>query len=773
MKPALALSLALAALLLGSLKYQASADDRPTPIAVKVPDRKEPVSYATEVAEFLEAKCAGCHGATLSENRLNLESVAGMLRGGKRGPSIVVGKADESLVFRMAAHRFEPVMPPKDKKEQESLTPDELGLLKLWIDAGARDDSEAVPTKGRPIELGTLPAGVHPVVALDLNAEGTRVAAGRGNVVQLFDVDSGLEINTLGGHKDIVQSVRFSPDGSLLAAGSYQYVTLWKVPRGGLKQTCAGHDAEVRAVVAMPGGQGFVSAGLDKIVRFWDTDGQPTRQFNTPAPVQGLAVSHDGKRLAVAGVDNVVRVLSVESGSEQFALKGSQDPVNGVSFARQGEGEGENQRLTSVANDGTLRIWSLTVEAGKEPTEPVVLKVDGDAKPLRSIAVRPDGQRVATGSESGAIRVWDVARRSLIESATMEGSVLALSYNPDGTLLLAGGSDRVARVYQSDGLKLRHTLIGHNAPVSSVGFSPGGNTLATASIDGGVKVWETSSGVGVIAFGHKAANEEQGKPIQGVAFIADDTLVTASADKTLKVWSVSGRWAELAPLGPHIFRVLCLDFSPDGSLLAAGGGEPSRSGELKLWEVAGGKLAREFTGLHSDTVFAARFSPDGKALATGAADKLLKVVDPNDGREFKKFEGHTHHVLCLDWKRDGTQIASGGGDSALKIWDFKTGEQVKTLTGAAKQVTALNWLSIKDKPLIVAASGDQAVRIWNPDNGERGQVTRALNGPADYLFCLATSRDGLRLAAGAADGVIWVWNTENGQVVRKLEPARP
>ena len=88
-----------------------------------VPTRKEPVSYAKEVADILDAKCVGCHSGALAENKLNLEDVAGMLKGGKRGPAIVPGKADESLLFKMAAHRVEPVMPPKDKKTRSRSPP--------------------------------------------------------------------------------------------------------------------------------------------------------------------------------------------------------------------------------------------------------------------------------------------------------------------------------------------------------------------------------------------------------------------------------------------------------------------------------------------------------------------------------------------------------------------------------------------------------------------------------------------------------------------------
>src|SRR4051794_7293299 len=102
-----------------------------TPIAVVVPDRKGPVSYAREVADILGAKCVGCHSGARTEGKLDLEDVAGMLKGGKRGPAIVAGKADESLLFKLAAHRDEPVMPPRARKEQAPLTPEELGLLKL------------------------------------------------------------------------------------------------------------------------------------------------------------------------------------------------------------------------------------------------------------------------------------------------------------------------------------------------------------------------------------------------------------------------------------------------------------------------------------------------------------------------------------------------------------------------------------------------------------------------------------------------------------------
>src|SRR4051794_1205275 len=81
----------------------------PAPLKVSVPAGRKDASYTKDVSEVLAARCVGCHSDALAENRLNLEDVAGMLKGGKRGPAVAPGKADESLLFRMAAHRVEPV----------------------------------------------------------------------------------------------------------------------------------------------------------------------------------------------------------------------------------------------------------------------------------------------------------------------------------------------------------------------------------------------------------------------------------------------------------------------------------------------------------------------------------------------------------------------------------------------------------------------------------------------------------------------------------------
>ncbi|MFO0911056.1 MAG: c-type cytochrome domain-containing protein [Isosphaeraceae bacterium] len=766
------LSLAFAVVAIG-LRAPASAAPptgaKPTPLAVKLPtERKTPVSFANEVADILAAKCTGCHSDVLAENRLKLEDVKDMIKGGKRGPALVPGKADESLLFTMAAHRVDPVMPQKDKKDTKPLTSEELGLLKLWIDAGAKDDSAEASEEARPIELGELPPGIHPVVAVDMTADGSKVACGRANVVHVYDADSGLELTSLGGHKDIVQSIRFSPNGRLLAAGGFQTVTLWNVPQVIPGLVLTGHTDQVKAIDTLTDGSTVVSAGLDKTVIIWNKD-KPYHKYTLPAPLLSMAANRDGSRVVLGGADNMVRLYDIAIGGRLPLIaefKGHTAAVNSVAVLHDEQGL---NGIVSASADGTIRIWAYRETERDKITPPRIL--DAKSGPVRVMVLDPIQDRVLAGYEDGRVRIWSLENGKLLTTIEAhKAPVQALAYQEELEEILTGSPDGSAHLFDAKTGKLRATYGGHSGGVTAVAFlyesrATGWSEVVTGGADGAIKVWEKDPARGIVAMRHGAATGGAASPVNALRPLGTGEFISASADKTLRTWKVEGRWTERRPLGPHASRVLALDFNPDGTLLAAGGGDPSRSGEIKLWEVGKGMLVRTLDGVHSDTVFGLRFSPDGARLASAGADKFMKVTQVADGKEIRAYEGHTHHVMGVDWKPDGKQLISCGADNVLKLWDAESGEQVRTMQGAGKQITAIRW--VPGKPRVAGASGDKVVRYWNPDSGT---VAQAFNGAGDYVFGVATNADGSRVAAGGADGVLFVWNGQNGQVVRRFEP---
>jgi WD40 repeat protein len=266
--------------------------------------------------------------------------------------------------------------------------------------------------------------------------------------------------------------------------------------------------------------------------------------------------------------------------------------------------------------------------------------------------------------------------------------------------------------------------------------------------------------------------DSAGKPVKAAHLSLVESLVFSPDGKTLAsgsfqevvLWDVATGAIKLRLTG-FADRVVCLDFSSKGNLLACGGGAPSEDGELKIFDWTTGKLVIEIKNAHSDTVYGVSFSPDGKMLASCGADKFVKVFQVPSGKFIKSFEGHTHHVLDVGWKGDGKLLASAGADNAIKVWDFEKGEQTRTMNGHSKQITRLVFVGAT--PQFVTCSGDQTVRMWNVDNG--GTI-RQFGSTNDYLFSVGVSPDGSIVAAGGEDGILRIFNGNNGQKLRDLLP---
>jgi len=301
-------------------------------------------------------------------------------------------------------------------------------------------------------------------------------------------------------------------------------------------------------------------------------------------------------------------------------------------------------------------------------------------------------------------------------------------------------------------------------PNLTVAFSPDGLTLATGGDDQRVHTWDSEAGAAIESFGGQAAT------ITAVAFASDSNVLSVAANQSAVWWDSRPEWKLVRTIGSvdsaeqFVDRVTSLDFSPDGKMLATGGGEPSRSGELKLWNVADGTLVREIKEAHSDVIYGLEFSPDGKQIASSASDRFAKIFDVATGEFVRSFEGHTHHVLGVSWRADGRLLATSGADNVIKIWDVRTGDQQRTIAGFGKEVTAIHFVA--DGSNVIASCGDKTVQMKNADNG--GNV-RSFAGPADFMYSVGASANGKLIVSGGQDSVVRIWQ-ENGTVLVNFEP---
>lgn len=294
-----------------------------------------------------------------------------------------------------------------------------------------------------------------------------------------------------------------------------------------------------------------------------------------------------------------------------------------------------------------------------------------------------------------------------------------------------------------------------------------GAVTVTVDQAGDVRLWKSSDGQPLDILPAVAASS----PLTSVGLEDTSLRLETSGEhvarQILPAWELDGVLGVLPDQTDSVFldRVLSLAFSPDGTLLAAGGGEASRQGQLTLWKVADRTLVRQFPDAHSDTVYGVEFSADGRFLASASADKFAKVFEVESGKHVQSYEGHTHHVMDITWKADSTLLASAGADNAIKVWNVETGEQTRTISTYGKQVTSLSFVGLQDN--ILSSSGDKRVFLHSASDGK---TVREFPGNPDYVYRAAATPDGSLVTAGCEDGILRVWNGADGKEVVTFQP---
>jgi WD40 repeat protein len=291
---------------------------------------------------------------------------------------------------------------------------------------------------------------------------------------------------------------------------------------------------------------------------------------------------------------------------------------------------------------------------------------------MKSVAISPDGQKVATSSgdfasfssfagKNNTVRIWDIDSRKVIHSLTGHSAwVNSIAFSPDGQTLASGSDDGIIKLWDVRTGQEKRTLKGHSVSVHSIAFSPDGQTLACGSFKM-IQLWKVSTaGWKPNLYGHSGA-------VDSVVFSPDgQTLASASSvDGTIKLWNISTGQEQLTLKHPD--WVYFVAFSPDGQTFASGGGYKERA--IKLWDVHTWREKSTLQG-HSDKIRSIAFSPDGQTIASGSQDKTIKLWDVHTGQEKLTLKGHLDAVYSVAFSPDGLTLFSSGyfKDEAIKIW---------------------------------------------------------------------------------------------------------
>jgi WD40 repeat protein/transcriptional regulator with XRE-family HTH domain len=411
----------------------------------------------------------------------------------------------------------------------------------------------------------------------------------------------------------------------------------------------------------------------------------------------------------------------------------------------------DGTRIASIGEDGTAKIWDAA--SGQ-----LLLTLVNDSGELSSSVVfSPDGKILATSWVTQVI-LWDAYSGN--ELFTISGgsvnpetgyilSVGHICFSPDGQFLAIANVEGMTKIWdvkaRTEVLSINHS----DLPPITVTYNSDGRLLAIGGDDGNVKILDAVSGDVIHTF-------HLGGVIHGVAFSPNDSrLAAASEDGSVKVWdSDSGQ--ELLSL-PRLSGLWSIAFLSNGRIVTAG-----QDGVARVWDADTGGEVLTLAG-HRSTIVGVAGSPDGTRIATSGYDETVRVWDASPGHETLTILAHQGVVWDVQYSPDGKHLASVSVDGTAKLWDSESGQLLLTLPKGDVQTDHFTGLAFSPDGTQIATGGmDGLITLWDSRSGD---PLMSLVGHTFYVPGLAFSPDGAKLASASWDGTAKVWDLSTGNEI--------
>ena len=369
------------------------------------------IQYHADVAPIFRDYCGGCHNESDYDGEFSIETYRAVLEGGESGETIITpGDISKSYLADLILKKVKRPMPPK---REPQLSSEEVETITRWIAQGAKGpsidkDTSILATLSVP-EIKPKFTGKQPITAAAYTAKGRLAFANFGKVHFADRVFP---------HEGKIFSINFTTDGKSMVTASgitgiKGYASVWNTATGSVEKTFGdGHHTDILYdAVFSPDGKLIATAGYDRIIRIWDAEtGKSVHEIEGHnGAIFDLAFSPDGTLLASASADETGKIWRVSDGERLDTLNQPEGEQYRIAFTPDGK------YVLSAGADKKIRLWKV-VSINNPKINPLLHARFAHEEEITEMTVSPDGQWLATASADRAIKIWSLPHLILTKS---------------------------------------------------------------------------------------------------------------------------------------------------------------------------------------------------------------------------------------------------------------------------------------------------------------------------------------------------------------------